>query len=77
MTNEEKAREIAKNDSLYGADSDNNSKIDECYIAALEMARFKDEQLKKVCKKCEQHIIDSGKAGCAFRSLGNEYCWED
>ena len=47
MTNEEKAREIANDDTLYGEDSDNNSKIDECYIAALEMARWKDEQYKE------------------------------
>ena len=43
MTNEEKAREIARNDALYG-DTDNLSEIDECYIAALEMAAWKDEQ---------------------------------
>lgn len=43
MTNEQKAKEIATNEALYG-DSDNNSKIDECYIAALEMAKWKDTQ---------------------------------
>jgi chromosome segregation ATPase len=43
MTNEQKAKEIATNEALYG-DSDNNSKIDECYIAALEMAKWKDSQ---------------------------------
>lgn len=47
MTNEEKAKEIARNDELYG-DTDNNSMIDECYIAALEMARWKDEQVKQL-----------------------------
>lgn len=45
MTDEEKAREIAKNDALYGKDPDNNSKTDECYIAALEMAAWKEEQM--------------------------------
>lgn len=43
MTNEEKAREIARNNTLYG-DTDNLSKIDECYIAAMEMAAWKDGQ---------------------------------
>lgn len=69
MTNEEKAIEFA---TTY-----DGRIISFAHLAALQMAGWKDEQLKKVCKKCEQHIIDSGKAGCAFRSLGNEYCWED
>lgn len=41
-----KAEEIAANDTLYG-DSDNNSKIDECKIAALEMAKYKNGQIKE------------------------------
>lgn len=48
MTNKEKSQEIARNDALYGEDPDNNSKIDECYIAALEMALWKDEQFKQI-----------------------------
>lgn len=43
MTDEEKAREIAYDDSLYG-DSDNNSKTDECYTAAMTMAKYKDAE---------------------------------
>ena len=50
MTNEEKAQEIARNDELYG-DTDYNSKIDECYIAALEMAQWKDEQFDEEKKE--------------------------
>lgn len=42
--NETKAKEIATNEALYG-DSDNNSKVDECKIAALEMAKYKDKQI--------------------------------
>ena len=42
--NETKAEEIATNEALYG-DSDNNSKVDECKIAALEMAKYKDKQI--------------------------------
>lgn len=64
MTNEEKAREIQRE---AGTLED----------AALMMAEWKDKQLKKVCKRCEQHIIDSGRCGCAYRSLAKEYCWED
>lgn len=43
MANEEKAKEIAEDDNLYG-DSENKSKIEECYIAAMAMADFKDNQ---------------------------------
>lgn len=41
-----KAKEIATNDDLYG-DSDNNSMIDKCKIAAREMAKYKNEQIKE------------------------------
>lgn len=43
MTNEEKAKEIANNESLY-VETDNLSKVDECYIAAMTMAKWKDKQ---------------------------------
>lgn len=42
MTNEQKAKEIAWNDSLY---NDNQSCAEQCFIAALQMAQWKDEQL--------------------------------
>ena len=42
MTNEQKAKEIALNDSLY---DDNQSCAEQCFVAALEMAQWKDEQL--------------------------------
>lgn len=32
-------------------------------------------EIKEICKKCEENIHCQGK-GCAFRSLGNEYCDE-
>lgn len=76
MSDEEKAREIA---SKWWQDlitkEHCNSTEEAIERAVLEMARYKDEQLKEVCKRCEQHIIESGKNGCAFRSLGNDYCW--
>lgn len=31
--------------------------------------------MKAICKICEENTQKLGKA-CAFRSLGNEYCWE-
>ena len=34
-----------------------------------------NEKIKELCSKCEYHIHCQGK-GCAFRSLGNEYCDE-
>lgn len=59
MTNKEKAKEIAGNDELYG-DTDNKSKVEECYIAALEMAQWKDEQVKQIqereIKVCNDYI---------------------
>lgn len=45
MTNEDKAREIACNDSLY---NDNQSFAEQCFIAALQMAQWKDEQFKQL-----------------------------
>ena len=62
MTNEEKSQEIAWNDTLYG-DSDNNSMIDECYIAALSMAAWKDEQLDSAIDKALQRNGDFLKQG--------------
>ena len=43
MTNEQKAKEIANDETLYG-NTDEHSKIDECYISAMAMADFKDAQ---------------------------------
>lgn len=63
MTNEEKAREIANDDTLYGEDPDNNSKTDECYIAALAMAQWKDEQLDSAIDKALQRNGDFLKQG--------------
>lgn len=34
-----------------------------------------NKELKEICSKCEDYIHCIGK-GCAFRSLGNEYCDE-
>lgn len=32
-----------------------------------------NKEVKEICNKCELEINKQGK-GCAFRSLGNEYC---
>lgn len=74
MTNEEKAREIAYK---YASTINVISSTVVISTACLEMAQWKDDQLKQVCARCEQHIIDSGRCGCVYRSLSNEYCWED
>lgn len=34
-----------------------------------------NNEIKEICRKCEYNINCQGK-GCAFRSLGNEYCDE-
>lgn len=31
------------------------------------------EEIKDICRSCENNIFKQNK-GCAFRSLGNEYC---
>lgn len=46
MDNETKAKEIANNDDLYG-DYENKSDVEQCCIAAMEMAKWKDERLKQ------------------------------
>lgn len=37
-----------------------------------------EQGMKKVCEICEQHMLEEhpNACGCAFRRLGNEYCWE-
>ena len=80
MTNEEKAEEICSdyNYTQFLNDGTKDIYTESAVLYMLvKMAQWKEQQLKEVCKKCEQHIIDSGKTGCAFRSLGNEYCWRD
>jgi hypothetical protein len=58
----EKAKEIANDDTLYGEDPDNNSIVEECYIAELSMARWKNEQLSKCLENLEkEYIKNSGK----------------
>lgn len=39
---------------------------------------WKEYGMKKVCEICEQHMLEEhpNACGCAFRRLGNEYCWE-
>lgn len=50
--NEKKAKEIAEDENLYG-DSENKSKVEECYIAALAMAELKDKELVSL----KHHIL--------------------
>lgn len=47
ITDKNKATEIANNETLYSEDSDENSKTEECYIAAIEMAKYKNKQIKE------------------------------
>lgn len=37
---------------------------------------IKTDTLKLLCSRCEDRIIKMGKRGCAWRSLGNDYCFE-
>lgn len=43
-----------------------------CYMAALTAGR------KEICEICEKKMIEGNPniKGCAYRKLGNEYCWE-
>lgn len=60
MDNIDKAEEIAWNDSLY---NDNQSCAEQCYIAALEMAKWKDEQLDSAIDKALERNGDFLKQG--------------
>lgn len=55
MNNIDKSEEIAWNNSLY---NDNQSCAEQCYIAALEMAQLKDEQLDSAIDKALQRNGD-------------------
>lgn len=61
MTNEEKAKGIANDDTLYG-NTDENSKIDECYISAMVMANFKDS--RPISKLGGWHTEPPTEDGC-------------
>lgn len=70
ITDKDKAAEIANNETLYGEDPDENSKIEECYIAAIEMAKWKNKQIKEAIEsliaeidcKAQQNMPSSTKA---------------
>lgn len=70
ITDKNKATEIANNETLYSEDSDENSKTEECYIAAIEMAKYKNKQIKEAIEsliadidcKARQNMPSSAKA---------------
>lgn len=64
----EKAKEIAENDSLYG-NSDDLSKIDECYIAAMQMAVWKDSQFINFLKREMDSLKDEPIACSTIKRL--------
>lgn len=72
MNNQDKAEEIAWNDSLY---NDNQSCAEQCYIAALEMAQWKDEQHKTayVVTRSDLHYDEVEKV-FFDKSKAEEYC---
>lgn len=74
MTKKGKATEISEkygNGTVFPTE-------EECiaYSSAMEMAEWKDEQLKKVCSRCEKHMALHGEM-CPWRLLKKTYCWED
>lgn len=74
MTNEEKWEEYLKRickNCFRVCEGD-------CVYANPNKQSFFDglaEGRKEICKLCETKIKEKGKS-CAYRSLGNEYCWE-
>ena len=61
MTNEEKAREIAKEKSQsYGFGLNCDSSI-ECYESALKMAEWKDEQFRNDMRIVFEQAVNIGK----------------
>lgn len=72
MTNKEKSKQIAEQSQIL---SDYPHDYHSVPYGAMKMAELKDKQLKEACSNCEENLIKMGKK-CAWRSLGNEYCWE-
>ena len=64
-TNKEIAKEIAVNDEIYG-DSDNNSKIEECFIAAMQMAQIKDRQFAEIVKAKADKMYAKSEGGGSY-----------
>lgn len=70
ITDKDKAIEIANNETIYGEYPDENSKIEECYVAAIEMAKWKNKQIKEAIEsliadidcKARQNMPSSAKA---------------
>lgn len=68
--------------NTYPEFSDNSEFItskEEIKNACMEMAEWKNKQFEddiyKFCMYCESKLLkDKKHLGCAFRSLGNEYC---
>lgn len=77
MTNEAKARELAKCNTCYCAQWCNGIEGDCCdeFEHLLSMAEWKDKQLKEVCSRCEKYIALNGET-CPWRLLEKTYCWE-
>lgn len=60
MTNEEKAREIAKmNQVEYSAPWGDFVSFSECEMSALEMAKWKDDQFKKCLERKKNELFNS------------------
>lgn len=58
MNNEEKAQEICEKNKQFHVECSSL----ECYLSALEMAKWKDEQLSKCLENLEkEYIRNSGK----------------
>lgn len=78
MTNEELCKAAEERFNKHCAE-------DYCYPSRPDLELYKDgykdgceQGMKKVCEICEQHMLEAhpNACGCAFRRLGNEYCWE-
>lgn len=69
MTNEEKSREIANDNCTHANCSHGEhyftSELD-CYKAAMEMAEWKDDQMKKLrnCANCKYSMCAGDKSFC-------------
>ena len=78
MTNEEKSKEIAQNNRInyYEGDIGWGDRIksseEECYVSAMEMAEWKDEQFAKE----KQALIDKACEWVTpyFKNLVGYYC---
>lgn len=78
MTKEELRKEAEEYLSELMRGKSISSKMNGCEEVVKAYMAGAQFGMKKICEICEQHMLEAhpNACGCAFRRLGNEYCWE-